>query len=271
MKEMHKKIYASVGQPYFVLKDTMVLLDLCSVYDKILIHTPPGVDLPYFARVISEEHRISKREFLSFFDKISKKIIYTGYIVPKELKDMERKKSRKSKISIFVSRGGGVVYPKIITSSILSARYFPLDFHFHIVAGPSTSLKENMVFKKCLSKVRNVTYKIFEDKFPLYLYNCDIFVGTSGYNNTVQILSTKKKSVLIPFTGYSQRNFFSEQLAHAYLLKDYTGATILNYSNITPLAIAGIIQKKIKEKIKVKKIPSSWFSVAELTADFLMK
>lgn len=274
LKSRSAKIYSSVMHPYFVRMDIKWLISACDLYDGIFIHAPRDLDIKYFAGCIGKEKFISRREYLSFFNRIDKKTVYTGYVLPEETFNQQYLKERKGdKKTVFISRGGGAFYPKIISASLLSIKYLPEEFTFRIAAGPATSDKEMKVFKECLRKIpeNRVVFKKYEKNFSRYLSDCNLFLGTAGYTNSAQLLYLRKKAILIPFRGYSPKIFHAEQLSHARLLKDYAGATILEYSRLNPRNIARLIQGKAKVENKIKKINKSWFNGAKSTAGFLMR
>jgi len=272
LKSKKVKIFASIGYPYFAYNDIELLNFLCNLYDKIFIHTPPYPDFEYFCRYINKEKRISIKAFRNFFNSVREKIYFTGYILPPQIFNSSYTDSNSSNL-ILVCRGGGAFYPRIVTLSISTAKCFSDKFKFKIIAGPSTSNKEKIVFERNLKVVNseNIEFTVFESNFVEIIRNCALFIGTSGYNNYVQLLYLRKKAILIPFVGYSQKYYFSEQLIHALILKDFISSTILHYFSLSSDKLAHYIKRKLKEEVKINKdIREEWFKGGEIFANILM-
>lgn len=274
LKKKRKRLYVSLAHPHFLNKDINHLISLCNLYDRILIHSPENLDIHYFRKFIKAEAGISKKDYSDLFKVLGDKIIYTGYILPLKLLNLNKGfDTPKDGVSIFVSRGSGAVYPKIIVNSLKAASFLEKRYKFYIVAGPATTDREMRLFSGYTNQVKNVqiSLKKLEKKFVENLLRSNIFIGTCGYNNFVQLLYLKKRAILIPFMGYSVQNIRTEQLAHAYLLKDYIGARILKYFEFSPRDLAREIERRVKVRAPSLSLPSEYFRGGEKTCDFLMR
>lgn len=259
----HKKAISSVGYPV-VSKESIKGLDrLLKFYKKIFIHSP-RIEVDYIADSYKEKKE--KDEYLKIFEKHSNKIIFTGYIIPLQLsfhnENKEALKFRKNKINILVTRGAGAYYPDIIASSIKASDILGKDFYFIIVAGPSTSYKEENYFKGLMNKkkIKNAILIKYTSSLKDLIKNCDLCICCSSYNTSVLLLYFKKNSIIIPFQGYGDM-YYREQPSRARMLKDFIGSKIINYCDLTPSKLAKEIDKKIKnnQDAPSKNINKNWF------------
>lgn len=279
LKDRGSKIFASIGYPYLVQDNIKILSFYSKFYDYFMIHTPKDLEFPYLYKNITNP--ILKSIYKKVFNLLSDKIIYTGYILPLELEENKNKnylidklKTQKKKL-VFVSRGGGVIYPKIIINSIIAKKYLSEDFIFLIIAGPSSSKRELKLFKDLIkeSKSKNITLFKYVSNFLYLLRESDISISMAGYNTSVQLLYFRKKSIVIPSSVDPEIaiGYCSEQLSRAQILKKYLNSDILDYNSMTAKDISNAIERKISQKnTNVIEIDNNWFNGNKITTDFLM-
>lgn len=273
LREKGVKIYSSIPMPYFVHNKEMIrqLLSFCALYDKILIHTPRNLDLQYMADSIHFEKRISRKAFLSVFSYLHYKIEFTGYVMPFG----DRKKSiAKDRDYILVQRGGGTVLPKLINCSILAAKFLDTKCKMQVIAGPATTKNEASNFRHSLrnTETRNIKLKKYVPDLFNYIQNCNLCITTAG-GTIYELLYLRKKAIVVPFMGYPGKER-ADQFSRAQILKDYLGATVLDYKRISPQMIAKEINKKLSlpdNTPELKKIDSDWFDGAKVTASLIMR
>jgi len=234
---------------------------LLNFYDRILIHTPPRLELDYASEFI-EDVRIRSR-YKSVFNKFRKKIIFTGYITPLHSKEMGvmNKLFRDKRGLVLVTRGAGAYYPRIISCAI-SAKIRFGDLNFLVVSGPASTAKEWEAFVRLKQRynLKNIFLAKYIPDLWRYYKIADVVVSTAAYNSSVALLYHKKKSVIIPFTGYAQKNKFWEQPVRARLLKDYLGSSVVDYSQLTPELLSERISEQLEQPAKPWRRPkASWF------------
>ncbi len=278
LKNKSVKIYASVGYPYVVSDSIKVALGCYDLYDKILIHVPPDTEENIFAENIENDN--FRKLYQKFFKIISGKVFYTGYIIPfntqvkqSKIEEIREKLDAKRKVLVVASRGGGVICPKIITSSILARKYLSKDYTFIVIPGPVSSDKEIAFFNRLIKTVgrTQVFIKKYVKNFGGLLKASDISISMVGYNTSVQLLYFAKKNILIPSIAYEKGyGFCNEQVARTHLLKRCLGSSILKYQDLSPKLIAKEIEKKRKSVVKVKEVKPEWFKGGENSADFIM-
>ncbi len=255
LKSNGVKIFSSAGYPFISTENTKILLKCFKLYDKILVHTPKKFGSEYRSEI---KNLSLKRIYDLSFEIYNSKISYTGFILPYNSKITKSKSELKKSIGatgkklILVSRGGGVIGPKMISSTILSKQYLPDNYIFLIVAGPASSKKELEVFKKIAKKVSSqIKIETYLENFFNYLNACDLSISQVGYNTSVQLMYLNKKSILIPQVIRKTKRILEqspEQLNRARALNKYLGAKILDYNQLSPKLIANVIIKSIQSE-----------------------
>lgn len=273
-KKWGGKLCASIGYPQLI-KETIESIDKSfHLYDLFLMHTPEVLEEAYFLKNIKTEQ--SKQFYLKFFSDLKDKIKYTGYVIDPSYKSITKKQIKrpgKDKI-ILVSRGGGVVYPKIILFSILAAKYLDFKYKMIIIPGPSTYDKEMDFFISLTKKMgkKEIIIKKYLPNFMDYLSNCDLTINMAGYNTSTQLLFFKKRSIIIPYEYFDrQLGFPNDQIARKDLLKYYLDSTIMEYKKLNASSLAKAIDNSLNQKLNLKDIPEEWFQGSDLTADILMQ
>jgi predicted glycosyltransferase len=281
LKKRGTRIFASIGYPYIVQENIKILTFYTNFYDKFLIHTPRNLEYQYLYKNIS--HPELRKIYDKVFRLLEKKIIYTGYILPAAARDdkgisgydIKGRLKIMGRPLVIVSRGGGVIYPRIIINSILVNKYLPKEVFFIIVAGPSSSKQELKLFNKLIkeAKAKNIKLYKYTPDFSALLKASDISISMAGYNTAVQLLYFKKESILIPSsvdpeiaTGYC-----SEQLSRAELLHRYLHSVVLDYGKMSVKDMAKAIRERLLRRRPISaKIDDNWFYGDKVTADYLI-
>ncbi|MBF0595179.1 MAG: hypothetical protein HQL22_09450 [Candidatus Omnitrophica bacterium] len=274
------RIYASIGYPLIlnILQTRRrrildLILQISKFYHKILIHTPPGLEDPYFINHIASTTQ--RDQCIQLLANLSAKIVYTGYIAPfqQERTPMRRQliKKEPGTFTVIVSRGGGAVAPRIITTAIRAQAILGKRYRFIIACGPSTTTKEFQLFKHEINKLTQPEITLIRDIPDLeYFFNhCDATISMCGYNTSVQLMRTGIPSVLLPFTTGSSQT--GDQIPRAELMRDLFHATILNWSTMTPKQLARAIEKQSRQKVSSKHFPQHWFNGRKVSSDIILQ
>lgn len=284
IKKIGILLYASIGYPYINRKYMdegtfrKLFYKIISLYDLFFIHTPLNLENKYYFKVL--KNRNAKNQYNNFFSLIKHKLIYTGYVLPHNIirentnvNKIKESFNAKDKIFVLVSRGGGTVYPKIITNAILTKQILGNKFVFLIVTGPSTTPKEKNLFNKMLlhTNDKGVVLLNYLPKLSSYINSCDISLNMAGYNTSVQLLYFKRKNLVVPYEIINNDYFTTDQLPRAHLLKDYLGSDIINYDTMNKEKLATSIKEMTKENKEPKGLNKECFQGAEITALNIMK
>lgn len=279
LKRKKIRICASIGYPYITLDNYKIIPSYLNFYDELLIHVPKDTESKYFLRNIQKS--LFKDFYRNLFFTLRKRIRYTGYILPytvdglKPIDEIREEFNALGKIMVLVSRGGGVIHPKIITHSILAKKYLSDKFVFVVVAGPATSEAGMSLFRELMGKIgsNNIFLVKYSQQFSSFMRACDISISMSGYNTSVQLLYFKKKSIIIPSSVNSEtaKGYGSEQLARSELLQDYLNAKVMNYNDLSAKEIARNIKYLSKPNLPRPFIKPDWFGGARYAARYLME
>jgi len=270
LRKQKVRIFSSIGYPYLVQSNFKILSFYITFYEKILIHTPPNLEYNYFLSRI--ENPALKVIYHKVFNKLSPKISYTGYLLPHIVASQrprdcvltqKTRNNRSAEKMILVSRGGGVIYPKIILYSILASKMLPISYRFVVVSGPSTGIHEMKAFRGVMAKTRKGQVELYKylPNLPLLVKDCDVSVSMCGYNTAAQLLYFRRPAVLIPSSVDPEIaiGYCSEQLSRADVLKRYLGSTVLDYKNLTVTKMAEAIFAQANRKSCGKGVENSWF------------
>lgn len=199
------KIFSSVGYP-FCEEDTAQLIRF---YDACFFHCSVQ-EIDYYMR-FKRKNRDWPRlmPFSDVLEKEKKKIHCTGYLLEKKRLSPPsslRKRLRigKDRKFVVVSRGGGVDYNRIVTSSILAAKRLK-DIFFLISTGPATTKAEFDEFRRMSAAFKNIKLVKYLADFEDYLNASDLSINMAGSNTMIRLLWLKKQSITIPLESPEQR------------------------------------------------------------------
>lgn len=254
------KLFASVPMPYFTAPERGLggMLETCARYDKILVHSPEGADLPYMSKAVSLERRVSPAAFLSVFRELRGKVVFTGYLLPRPRRRV------KEEDFVLVTRGGGSTSDLFFEAAIRAASL--LDIPFLLVAGPATPPGKLAEFRQ-LAAAGGGKAGVMESSagMPDLMAKAAVCVSTAG-GSVYEMLALRKKMVLAPFCGVKGREH-SDQLARAWLMRDLAGAGLLLPADLTPGKIAAAVSERLAKPLKIsKRVKPAWFRGAERAA-----
>lgn len=279
LRKKGARIIASIGYPFLAelnrLEDQKQMdlqQALFTFYDKFLIHTPKNFENPYIKKCIPLP--ALAKLYTRVIKDLEKKIVYTGYVCPEKIMTGgdQLPTFKKSTNIIVVSRGGGAVYPKLITAAIDAQRQLDSTYQTIIACGPTTTEAEMKLFKSCIkSQDKNRIHLVSHlDNLDDYLSQCRVSVSLSGYNTSVQLMRHGTPSVIVPYRNTLAKVSTSDQVARAELLQKKFQSTILDYETLTEHSLFDAIKKQISQP-RPKAAPLSWFKGADSAAQFIVE
>ncbi len=280
LRRRNVSIYASIGYPLLInlvnLKEAKfrdMLGRLISLYDKVLIHTPPGLEEPYVAKTITSPEL--RQLYRQFFDTIKNKIVHTGYVMPGAILKNTRPlppAAAPCQHTVIVSRGGGAVYPKVILNAIRAQAILGDAYRFIIACGPATSPEEQKLFDLYL-KQHGTDHVVLSDHIPDFgelLATCDVSISLGGYNTTVQLMRAGTRAIIIPHHIKNAPVATTDQLARARLMAKHFKSIIIPYEDLTPARLARAVTRQCQAS-RPAPAPAAWFCGAMTSANILMK
>lgn len=259
----HVPIYGIAGYPLLTGPTGVYREFFLRLYKKIFIFSPK-VEKEYIAEFMPTG--TARDDYLDFFRKYKKKVVFCGYLVPKN-PVLKRKAGAagfryQKKIHIAVVRGGGAYAPQIIISAIKASDLLGTGYEFIIITGPSTTQGEWQMFQRYLSRKRinNVRLVKQTDRYDQLLAESDVCVCPVPYHTALRVLQYARRAVILPFTGESEEVSFCEQPARARLLEDYLRSEVLSFKGTSPALLAETIERMSEKDMSGVKVPQSWFT-----------
>ena len=282
LRKKGTRIMASIGYPLLIDLDRLQDKKFAALhravfafYDSFLIHTPDGLETSYIQQTIKDPQL--SRSYAAIMKSLEKKIFYTGYIFPEKMITGGTRISVPpiTDPAIVISRGGGAVYPKLITLAIEAQRLLndkTQAINTIIACGPATSPKEMELFQSCLKPEDKGRVFLADHLANLddHLQNCRVSVSLCGYNTSVQLMRWGTPSVIVPYQNSSSQMSTNDQIARARLLADRFSSIILDYDAMTARSLADAVKEKMSSKRPIP-APAGWFNGADVAARFVLQ
>jgi predicted glycosyltransferase len=279
LRKKGTRIIASIGYPLLIDLDRLqekrfaaLHRAVLAFYDTFLIHTPQEIETSYIRESIRPLSL--SRLYTKTMNDLRKRTIYTGYVFPEKMitGGTILPLDANSADTIVISRGGGAVYPKLITLSIQAQRHLDKKLHTIIVCGPATTAKEMQLFKSHLVPKDKPRVFLAGHLANLddYLRTCRVSVSLCGYNTSVQLMRYQTPSVIIPYQNSLSQTSTNDQVARARLFKERFSSIILDYNTLTARSIADAINKQLSCR-RPAAAPRDWFNAADTAAGLILQ
>ena len=135
----------------------------------------------------------------------SEKVEFCGYIQPQALlrdRDTVRKELqiKSAERLVLVTPGGGEDGHALVQTYIQALQHMPHKAHIRslIVTGPEMSESQRMVLNRSALQFPGVRMLEFTNDLPSYMNASDLVVSMGGYNTVCEILSLKKRAIIVP-------------------------------------------------------------------------
>jgi len=158
---------------------------------------------------------------------------YTGYVVQKT-NNLSIKLSEDilEKPLILVSVGGGRFGHELLdcvvkTSTILQKR---IPHQFLMFTGPFMPEEKYTQLQAMADGCKNIKIYRYTSNFLKYMEAADLSISMAGYNTTMNILTTKVRAMILPFTGNDDR----EQALRSQKLENLGIVDVIHASELIP-------------------------------------
>lgn len=274
LRKKSTRIVASIGYPLLIDLDRLqeqkfaaLHRALFAFFDTFLIHTPPELETPYIQKTIQSS--VLSRLYAATMKNLAKRIIYTGYVFPEMMMTggTHLPVMKNALDTIVISRGGGAVYPKLLTLGIEAQRQLGNKIRTIIVCGPATTSKEMALFQSCITTKDKPRVFLADHLSNLddHLHNCRVSVSLCGYNTSVQLMRYGTPSVIVPYQNNLSQTTTNDQIARSRLLKERFQSIILDYETMTAHSLADAIQEQMSRP-RPAPAPRNWFNGADVAA-----
>ncbi len=162
-------------------------------FDQLLIHGDPSL------------HPLE--ESFSRVNDLACDVRYTGYVVQRPECDratiVDQIALNKKQPMILVSVGGGRFGHELLdcvveTAEILESK---LPHHIQMFTGPFMPEEKFWALKTAARDRKNLSINRYTPNLLAYMQKAELSISMSGYNTTMNILTTGVKALMLPFTG----------------------------------------------------------------------
>lgn len=182
-------------------------LIVCSLRDSFPEHSPElehqilkFAEKYYDVVFIHSDPRVYKlEESFGLVTQLTKKLIYTGFIVRPDEKVISNRREKRIVVSLGSGSFGGELFPAIL--NVLDSF---ADYQFVFITGPKASDDWINEFKRLASSAsQNIQIVSFIEHFPEYLSKSALSISLGGYT-IMDVVYTKTPALVYPSTYYDQ-------------------------------------------------------------------
>ncbi|MEN8443517.1 MAG: glycosyltransferase, partial [Cyanobacteria bacterium J06555_13] len=162
-------------------------------FDQLLIHGDPAL------------HPIE--ESFSRIEDVNCDVHYTGYVVQTPEGShpslVDKVALTKPEPMILVSVGGGRFGHELLDCVVDAAEILEqqIPHHIQIFTGPFMPEEKFWALKEAERDRRNLHIRRYTPTLLSYMQKADLSISMSGYNTTMNILTTGVRAMMLPFTG----------------------------------------------------------------------
>ena len=166
----------------------------------------------------------------------SEKVEFCGYIQPQFLLRDRGTIRRELQIErderfVLVTPGGGEDGHSLIQTYVQALHHMPIGARIRslIVTGPEMSESQRNVLNQAALRFPGVSMLEFTNDLPSYMNASDLVVSMGGYNTVCEILSLKKRAIIVPRVRPVEEQWIrAERMARLGLL------TTIHPDSLTP-------------------------------------
>ena len=205
---------------------------------------------------------------------IKSQIIHTGFVAQLPRFDLESigkswGEENSEKVKILASVGGGRIGGELLENLVESSAALSqkLPHVMKIFTGPFMPVEKVEKLNKLAGDRDNIQIETYTNQLLDYMKTADISVSLSGYNTTMNILSTGVRAIVVPI-GHDRQD--KEQLHRTQKLEQLGIVNSIQPQDLSPIHLA---EKVIACLDRKTSISSQFFDLqgAENTAIFLQK
>jgi predicted glycosyltransferase len=214
-------------------------------------------------------------ESFSRHQDIKSEIIHTGFVTQAPTfndNDIDINQlwgtSNSSKTKILVSIGGGRIGHELLETVVEASSIFDqvMPHVVKIFTGPFMPEENVTKLKQATSNQDNIYIERYTPQLLAYMKTADISISLSGYNTTMNILSTDVRAIVVPI-GHENQD--KEQLIRTQKLEKMGAVDFIHPDDLKPFYLAEKILDCLSKKIAAIDKPVFDMSGAENTKNFL--
>lgn len=208
-------------------------------FDQLLIHGDPNL------------HPLE--DSFSRVNDLNCEVHYTGYVAQRpenqQLTLVDQMALNRPEPMILVSVGGGRFGHNLLQGMIGAAEVLRgcIPHHIHMFAGPFIPDQVFWDLKQAGRDFPNLTIHRYTPNLLAYMEKADLSVNMSGYNTTMNILTTGVRALMLPFTG----NDDQEQTMRVQRLEQLGRVQMLKTADITPVRLAQRVKEALMQEPQI--------------------
>lgn len=188
------------------------------------------------------------REEYQFPPSLRAKVHFCGYVgreAGRQKREAVRQKLKigKSDRMVLVTTGGGEDGYSLIRTYLLGLEASPKDTSVKslIVTGPELAESRKAEVKRLGSRCPNTRVIQFTNEIMNYMNAADIVVAMAGYNTVCEILSLRKRAVIVPRVApVEEQRIRAERMARLSLFK------MIHPDELTPQALMEAVRSEVE-------------------------
>ncbi len=211
-------------------------------FDMLLVHGDPQL--------------VPLEETFSRVHDLKCQVYYTGYVVQEPpinpvLADEDQEIISSDKPLILVSVGGGRFGHELLECVVKTAPFLEkaLPHNIQVFTGPFIPDSKFNELQAMAIHSKNINIRRYTPYLLSYMKKADLSINMSGYNTTMNVLTTGVRAMILPFTGNQDReqSIRAEKLSNLGIVKfinphdlqpDSLAINIINYLKVQPNKIS---------------------------------
>ncbi|MBW4673958.1 MAG: glycosyl transferase [Desmonostoc geniculatum HA4340-LM1] len=211
-------------------------------FDMLLVHSDPNF--------------VPLEETFSRVNDLKCELYYTGYVVQEPptnptFTDEDREIIKSEKPLILVSVGGGRFGHELLDCVVRTAPLLEnrLPHNIQVFTGPFIPDSKFKELQALARDSKNIYIRHYTPYLLNYMKKAELSINMSGYNTTMNILTTGVRAMILPFTGNEDREqtMRAEKLSELGIIKlisphelqpDYLAIKMINYLKEKPNKIS---------------------------------
>ena len=178
------------------------------------------------------------------------KLTYCGYLQRQALPGSRERLRRELRLTpgqslVLVTAGGGEDGRLLLDNYALGllGKIGALPWYSAIVLGPEMPAADRQAIEKCLENMPRIKLLNFTQEMTGWIDAADVVVSMGGYNTVCEILSLKKRAVIVPRTHPVQ-----EQRIRAERMAKHGLFSYLAPEKLTPETLIGEVEHLIEQE-----------------------
>ena len=234
-----------IGKESNAEEETAICYLMNRYFDLLLFHSDPNFQ--------------SFHESFSRHKDIRSEIIHTGFVTQNKSENVSSAdwgKINPGTVKILVSVGGGRIGYELLETVVEASSIFGKEIPcvIKIFTGPFMPEEKVLSLKKAALNRGNIVIENYTSELIAYMQTADISISLSGYNTTMNILTTGVRCILVPI-GHENQD--KEQLIRTQKLENLGLVDYIHFEDLDH----NLLAKKVISCLNNSVLPDSQFDL----------